>query len=167
MHADLCHSTRGLAHNYRMGIFWDNPDSPENRRKAEAERRRKEDERNRRIHAERVKADKKRAEIRDAEKKAQQAEDDKAITELQKKFLGDQGHKADQAKAAMGLNRGPGLGSSGAAYRNPGVQLSSGGTMPAGFNPNAPRQGQDSDVPAKGSSDKSGSPAGPKLPRPF
>ncbi|MBN8548614.1 MAG: hypothetical protein J0M12_04790 [Deltaproteobacteria bacterium] len=151
-----------------MGLFWDDPDSPENRRKQDAERRRRDEERDREARAERAKIDKKREEERQAIRKAQQAEDDKAIAELQRKFHGDQGHKADQAKAAMGLHRGPGLGSSGTAYRNPNVQLSSGGALPKGFNPNAVREGQDADAPGKGDAAKGpATTSGPKLPRPF
>lgn len=150
-----------------MGIFWDNPDDAAARRRADAERRQREQERENRIKTERAKAEKIRQEQRAAERKAQQEEDDKAIAEMQKKFQGDQSQKAKDAKAAMGLNRGPGLGSSGQAFRNPNVQLASGTPGPTGFNPNAPRSGHEDEVSGKGGAGKAGANAGPKLPRPF
>lgn len=150
-----------------MGIFWDNPDSPEVRRRQEADARRRAQERESRARKERAKLEKQRQDERKAQIAQQHDEDERAINEMAKKMQGETARAAAEAKAAWGLSRGPGLGGS-PVFRNPNAPLP-GGAPQIGFNPNAPRDGQEPETgTGKGGGPKgSGTSGAPKLPRPF
>lgn len=146
-----------------MGFFWDNPDSPDVRRRQEADARRREEDKEREKKKAKAKLEKKLKEEKLELDRQRREEDEKAINEMAKKFLGDQGAKN---KAGQALNRGPGLGA-GSMYKNPQVDLSQGLPQP-GFNPNAPRIGHEPETQGKGSQKKDASGAVvPRLPRPI
>jgi hypothetical protein len=144
--------------------YWDNPDSPENRRKQDAERRQRRADEERAEKKARDKAEKLRQEEKRAADKIKAEEDEKSIAEMQMKFQGGQAQHGGTQKGKVGLNRGPGFG--GVTQRNQNIKF---GAEPAkpGYNPNAPREGhEDEGSPKSGKSGADGSGV-PKLPRPF